>query len=149
MEYPSYFRALLVLGLASQASCSEQLIAPATPEILPVSVQTRSPAPNEKIPTVQLSGGSGALTIRVTRAAMCATIVSAGVSRRGDELAIVARVSSDPLALCIGIYQVVDYQGTITSLRAGRYQVRIFEAIADGTPQLIGSGAVTVSPPAA
>jgi hypothetical protein len=87
------------------------------------------------------------VAVSVTRQAMCATIVSAGVSRRGDELSVVARVAPNPAALCISDLQtfVVDYGGIINSVRAGTYRVRVFEAVADGEPKLIGSGTVNVS----
>jgi hypothetical protein len=148
MKFPLCLRLLLVVGFLSQASCRDGPIAPKTSEVLPVTVQTRAAASGETVPTVRLSGGSGSLTVRVTRGAMCGTIVTAGVNRELGELAIVARVSDNPRLACIGQYLVVDYEGTITSLRGGRYQVRIFESVTDGKPQLISSGMVTVLPPA-
>lgn len=147
MNYSLSLRALLVVGLVSQASCSEPLTAPATSEILPVSVQTRSPVAGEIVPTVRVSGGMEYVAVSVTRPAMCATIVNAGVSRRADELAIVAHVAPNPAALCASDLPtfVVDYGGIINSVRAGTYRVRVFEAVADGEPKLIGSGTVSVS----
>ena len=148
MEYSSSLRLLLVGGLLSQTSCGEALTAPATSEILPVSVHTRSPNAGEIVPTVRVSGGMGYVAVSVTRPAMCATIVSAGVSRRGDELAIVAHVAPNPAALCAAVVQtlVVDYGGIINSVKPGTYRVRVFEAVADGEAKLIGSGTVSVSP---
>ena len=148
MNYSLSLRLLLVVGLVSQASCNEPLTAPATSEILPVSVQTRSPVAGEIVPTVRVSGGMEYVALSVTRPAMCATIVSAGVSRRGDQLAIVAHVAPNPAALCAAVVQtlVVDYGGIINSVGVGTYRVRVFEAVADGEPKLIGSATVNVSP---
>lgn len=148
MNYSSSLPLLLVGGLLSQTSCGEPLTAPATSEILPVSVQTRSPNTGEIVPTVRASGGMGYVAVSVTRQAMCATIVTAGVSRVGDALAVVARVSSNPAAMCIAGVQtmVVDYGGIINSVNPGTYRVRVFEVVADGEPKLIGSGTVSVSP---
>jgi hypothetical protein len=148
MNYSLSLRLLLVGGLLSQASCSEPLTAPATSEILQVSVQTRSPNVGEPVPTVRISGGMEYVAVSVTRQAMCATIASAGVSRRGDELAVVARVGTNPAAECaIDVPPfVVDYGGIINSVNPGTYRVRVFEALADGEPKLIGSGTVSVSP---
>ena len=148
MNYSLSLRVLLLGGLLSQTSCNEPLTAPSTSEILSVSVQTRSPNMGEPVPTVRISGGMAHVAVSVTRPAMCATIVSAGVSRRGDELAVVAHVSPNPAALCINDLQpfVVDYGGIINSVNPGTYRVRVFEAVADDEPKLIGSGTVSVSP---
>jgi hypothetical protein len=147
MNHSLSLRLLLVGGLLSQTSCNEPLTAPATSEILPVSVQTRSPNTGEIVPTVRVSGGMEFVAVSVTRQAMCATIVSAGVSRRGDELSVVARVSPNPAAQCASDVPplVVEYGGIINSVNPGTYRVRVFEAIADGEPKLIGSGTVSVS----
>ena len=148
MNYSLSLRVLLLGGLLSQTSCNEPLTAPSTSEILSVSVQTRSPNMGEPVPTVRISGGMAHVAVSVTRPAMCATLVSAGVSRRGDELAVVAHVSPNPAALCINDLQsfVVDYGGIINSVSPGTYRVRVFEGVADGEPTLIGSGTVSVSP---
>ena len=148
MNYSLSLRVLLVGGLISQTSCGEALTAPATSEILPVSVQTRSPVAGEIVPTVRVSGGMGYVAVRVTTTGACATVVSAGVRRRADELAVVARVGPNPLALCAAVLQflVADYQGTITAVAPGNYRVRVFEAFADGAPKLIGSATVSVAP---
>jgi hypothetical protein len=148
MNYSLSLRVLLVGGLLSQASCSEPLTAPATSETLPVSVQTRSPNTDEIVPTVRVSGGMSYVAVSVTRQAMCATLVSAGVSRVGDAIAVVARVAPNPAAQCASDSPnlVVDYGGIINSVGAGTYRVRVFEAIADGEPKLIGSATVNVSP---
>jgi hypothetical protein len=148
MNYSLSLRVLLVGGLLSQTSCNEPLTAPSTSEILPVLVQTRSPNTGEIVPTVRVSGGMEYVAISVTRQAMCATIVSAGVNRRGDELAIVAHVAPNPAALCASDLPnfVVDYGGIINPVNPGTYRVRVFEGIGDGEPKLIGSGTVSVSP---
>jgi hypothetical protein len=84
--------------------------------------------------------------MRVTRGALCATVVTAGVKREIGGLAIVTRVSSNPGIFCIEQYSVVDYAGTVFSLPSGKYRVRIFEAQEDGKPQEISTGIVTVVP---
>jgi hypothetical protein len=84
--------------------------------------------------------------MRVTRAGLCATIVSAGVKREIGGLAIVTRVSSNPGIFCIDSFQVVDYAATVFSLPSGKYRIRIFEAQEDGKPQEISTGIVTVVP---
>lgn len=150
MNRASSLRLLLAVGLLSQASCTEDLIAPATSENLPVSVQTRAPSVGEVIPTVRVSGGMGYVAVSVTRSATgCATLVSAGVSRGTDVLAVVTHVGPNPAALCaLNLSnQVVVYGGIINSVAAGTYRVRVFEGVLDGTPQLIGSATVSVALP--
>ena len=147
MKSPLFLRLLLIVGFLSQTSCGDNPIAPKTSEPLPVTVQTRAAAPGETVPTVQISGGGGSLTVRVTRGALCATIVTAGVKREIGGFAIVTRVSSHPGIFCIDSFQVVDYQATIFSLPSGKYRVSVFEAVEDGKAQQISTGIVTVSPP--
>jgi hypothetical protein len=150
MKHTSYLPLLLVSTVLSQASCRGDPTAPPTSEILPVSVQTRLAIPGEAIPTVRITGGQGNITIQVTTVGMCATVVDAGISRAPHGLAIVAHVSPNPAAICIAMVQAkaADYQGTITSLSAGSYRVRVFEGLFGATPRLIGSAVVTVSRPA-
>jgi hypothetical protein len=76
---------------------------------------------------------------------MCATIVHAGLSRSPNELAVVARVSANPGAMCIAMESFIDYSGTITSLAPGNYRVRVFEAEGDRDAKLIGFATVTVT----
>jgi hypothetical protein len=147
MKSALFLRLLLVIGFLSQSACGDNLIAPRPSETLPVTVQSRAPAPGETVPTVQLTGGAGSLTMRVTRGELCATVVTAGFTREIGGLAIVTRVRSNPDFVCIGQFQVVDYQGTIFSLPSGKYRVRLFEAVEDGKPQQLSTGIVTVAPP--
>ena len=124
-------------------------IAPATSEQLVVSAHERKPFWREPIPSVRISGGSGSVTIQVTRPGLCATVVDAGLSRAPGDLTVVARVSSDPAALCgPRLTHVVDYEGTITMLSAGAYRVRVFDAARPNSPRLIGSATVSVKAPA-
>lgn len=122
-------------------------IAPPTSEQMAVSVQHRTSAPGEQVPTVRITGAQGTVTVAVTRRGMCATLVDAGISRAPGELAVVARVSSNPAALCalLNVETVVDYSGTISSVPGGLYRVRVFEAEGGGSPRLIGSATVTAS----
>ena len=150
MNQISSFRLLMAIGLISQASCIEDQpdpIAPPTSENLSVSVQHRAPAPGEGIPRLQLAAGAGSVTIRVSRHALCGTLVSAGVSRGTRDLTIVARVSPDPLAMCAASVSpyVVDYEGTVSALAPGDYEVRVFEGIADREPGFLALGRVRVA----
>jgi hypothetical protein len=150
MKHTLFLPLLIVSTALSQASCGGDPTAPATSEILPVSVQTRLAIPGEVIPTVDISGGQGNVTIQVTTVGACATIVDAGVSRGTHELAIVAHVSPNPAANCIANLPplAADYQGTIGSVVDGSYRVRVFESDFGAKPRLIGSAVVTVSRPA-
>lgn len=151
MRKTLYMYALLASSLVSCRETTGLIeTAPETSEQLAVSVQDRTPNPGEPIPTVRISGGTGNVTIEVTRPGMCATVVVAGISRAPGDLAVVARVSSDPAALCAGpiFTHVVDYKGTITLLSAGAYRVRVFDAAWPDSPRLIGSATVSVSAPA-
>lgn len=147
MKHTLYLPLMLVTAVLSQASCGGDTTAPPTSENLPVSVQTRLPNAGEEIPTVHISGGQGNVTIRVTTVGMCATVVAAGVSRGRNDLAVVARVSPNPAAMCTAELQATaaDYEGTITSVPEGSYRVRVFEGLYGATPRLIGSAFVTVS----
>lgn len=151
MRKTLYMYALLASSLVSCRETTGLIaIAPATTEQLAVSVQERRPILGEPIPTVRISGGTGNVTIEVTRPGMCATVVVAGLSRAPGALAVVARVSSNPAALCAGpiFTHVVDYKSTITSLSAGAYRVRVFDAEWPNSPRLIDSATVSVSAPA-
>jgi hypothetical protein len=149
MNYSSSVRLLVAVGLLSQASCSDSLTAPRTSEILPVSVQTRSPVSGEIVPTVRISGGMGYVAVSVTTTGTCATLVSAGVSRGFDKLTVVAHVGANPAALCAAVIQplVADYNGIINAVAPGTYRVRVFEGFADGAPKLIGMATVSVAQP--
>jgi hypothetical protein len=126
-------------------------VAPGATEPLPVSVQTRTAARIEFIPKIHAIPGAGSVTIRVTRGAMCATLVTAAVSLGVGEIDVVSQVSGDPTAHCAPIpaNQVVDYTGTVNSLSAGAYRIRVFEGEGDGPPKFIGSVSIRVPPPAA
>ncbi|SRR6266542_1591775 len=147
----SLFRITLLAAAVISCRGAAPLTAPPTSESLAVSVQTRSATAGESIPTVRISGEAGAVTVKVTRAAMCGTLVNAGVSRGANALAVVAHVSTNPAADCIAVSPVswvVDYAGTITGVAAGSYTVRVFEGAGDNEPRLIGSASVSVSKPA-
>lgn len=134
-----------LLAAGSFLSCDGTITAPPTSEDLAVSVVHRNPIQGEQLPTVRILGGQNSVSVQVSRPGMCATLVEAGVSREPRELAVVARVSSNPAALCALIVSVVDYAGTITAVPGGTYRVRVFEGVGDNTPQLIGSATVAVT----
>lgn len=141
---------VLAITLLIAPGCrSSEPVAPKASEALPVSVQTRTAAQSELIPTLHASPSAGSVTIRVTRGAMCATLVSAAVSRGVGEVDVVSQVSADPRANCapIPIREVVDYTGTVNSLSAGAYRIRVFEGEGDRPPKFIGSVSVTVPSP--
>jgi hypothetical protein len=137
--------------LVASGCRSSDAVAPAASEPLPVSVSTRVAAQNELIPTIHASPGAGSVTISVTRGAMCATLVSAAVSRGVGQIDIVSKVSANPAANCAAtaVRQVVDYSGTVRSLSAGTYRIRVFEGEGDRTPKFIGLVSATVPSPAA
>jgi len=137
----------LLIGVALVSCDATDPIAPPTSEQLAVSVQHRQPGAGERVPTVRITAGEGTVTISVTRPGLCATLVDAGVSRGPRDLAVVARVSSNPAAQCalITSANVVDYSGTIASLPGGVYRVRVFEAEGSGQARLIGSATVATT----
>jgi hypothetical protein len=122
-------------------------MAPLTPELLPVSVQTRSFLPGERVPIVHMSGGAGIVTIRVTTTGVCVSAVNARINRAPHDLAVVSRITFEPGIACIDDLEgyVADYQGTITSLSEGSYRVRIFESFLGAEPSLIASTRVSVT----
>ena len=147
----SVLSVLAITLLVAPGCRSSEPVAPNASEPLPVSVQTRTAAQSDLIPTIHASPSAGSVTIRVTRGAMCATLVSAAVNRGVGEVDVVSRISADPTANCAPIpaREVVDYTGTVNSLSAGTYRIRIFEGEGDRTPKFIGSASVTVPSPAA
>ena len=138
----------LAIALLVEVGCqNSEPIAPSASEQLVVSVQTRAPLQGETVPAIHASPGSGSVTVRVTRGAMCATIVSAAVSRGVSQVDVVSQVSSNPAAVCAAIIStaVVDYTGTVNSLASGTYRIRVFEGVGNGTPKFIGSVLVTIA----
>ena len=140
-------------ALAIVPGCrSAELVVPEATETLPVSVQHRTKAEGESTPTIHVSPSAGSVTIRVTRHALCGTLVSAAVHRGVGEIDVVSRLSNNPSALCaatIPDFIVVDYSGTVSSLAAGTYRIRVFEGEGYDPPRFVGSVSVTVAPPAA
>jgi hypothetical protein len=143
---------VLTITLLVAPGCeSPEPAAPSATEPLPVSVQTRTAAPTKLIPMISATPGAGSVTIRVTRRALCATLVSAAVNRGVGEIDVVSQVSADPAAHCAPIpaSKVVDYTGTVDALSAGTYRIRVFEGEGERTPKFIGSASITVASPAA
>jgi hypothetical protein len=148
MKHASYVALSLVGGLISQAACrGGEPVAPLTPELLPVAVQTRSPVPGEMLPVVHVTGGAGIVTIHVTTLGVCVTAVNARISRAPHDLAVVSRITFKPDIACIDDLEghVADYQGTIMSVSEGSYRVRIFESFLGAQPRLIASTRVSVT----
>ena len=121
-------------------------VAPNATEPFDVTVTNRTAADGEPFPVSVVTAGPGQLTVKVTRHALCGTIVHAFVFRATTEIDIVTHVSSDPAANCgtIPANAVVDYEGTITAVVPARYNVRLFEGEGDAAPKLLGSGVITV-----
>ena len=143
-------RAILAATVALQLSCgqTESPTAPEATEPFPVTIQTREAAKGEAVPTVHAVAGAGSITIRVTRRALCATIVDATVRRGTGQVDIVAHVWPNPAALCAAVLSntVVDYTGTLSALPSGPYLIRVFDGNTNGSPPFIGS--VTINVPA-
>jgi hypothetical protein len=139
---------LLVVALVAELGCaSSDPSAPEATEALPVSVQTRQLRQGETIPAITASASAGGIDIHVTRLALCATIVDAAVNRGIGTIDVVSQISSAIDALCAptpGVTLVVDYSGTVNSVSAGSYRIRVFEGEGDKTPQYVGSTAVRV-----
>ncbi|MBC7791391.1 MAG: hypothetical protein H7Z74_15710 [Anaerolineae bacterium] len=102
----------------------------------------------ERLPVVRVLGAPAAFAVQVTRPAFCATLAEAAVSRAPGEIAVVTRVGGNPAALCTGEPFVVEYGGLVTGLAAGRYRVRVYEAVGDGPAGFLSSANVTILPPA-
>jgi hypothetical protein len=147
----SVLSVLIITLLVAPGCRTSEPVSPSATEPLPVSVRTRTAAQRELIPTINAVPGAGSVTIRVTRGAMCATLVRAAVNRGVGEIDLVSQVSADPTANCapIPVRQVVDYTGTVDSLSAGAYRVRVFEGEGDGPPKFMGSASITVPLPPA
>jgi hypothetical protein len=126
---------------------SSELVAPEASERLAASVQHRTAAQGESIPAIHASAGVGNVTVRVTRHALCATLVSAAVNRGAGEIDVVSHVSNHPAALCaatIPANHLVEYTGTVSSLAVGMHRIRIFESEGNEPAKYIGSMSVTV-----
>jgi hypothetical protein len=68
------------------------------------------------------------------------------------EVDVVSHVFNNPSALCAATSPanfVVDYTGTVSSLSAGTYRIRVFESEGYQPAKFIGSASVTVPTPAA
>ena len=143
--------AALLLLLGAPYGCRSTAAPEAAPEAaepLALAVRTREPAPGERLPAVRASGVPAGLTVGVARGVFCAVLVEAAVRRAPGDVAVVARVSGDPLTNCAPRTAVAEYGGTVAGLAAGRYRVRVYEAAGDGPAQLLGIAHATVPPPA-
>src|SRR6476661_2570885 len=101
MKPPLPIAAVLAFAVFAGPGCrSSELVAPEASEPLPVSVQHRTATPGESIPTIHATAGVGSVTIRVTRHALCATLVDATVNRGVGEIDVVSHVWNNPAALC-------------------------------------------------
>lgn len=152
MKTPLVALSVFVVTLLVAPGCrSSELVAPNASEPIAVSVQDRTAPDGERIPRIYVSASAGSVAVRVTRGALCGTRVNAAVNRGAGEVDVVSHVSANPSLLCAPTpaRAVVDYAGTVSSLSAGRYRIRVFEGVGDGTPRFIGSAFVTVPRPAA
>jgi hypothetical protein len=142
-----WFIGTAALALSSVGCNGDAIVAPPTTETIAVTVVTRSPDAGEVYPSLEVIPGAGTISFKVTRQALCQTIVTAGLNRTDHALSIVSHVSSDPAAFCLAnpaVVQLVDYSGTIAVAEAGRYGVRVFEGEQGRDPVLVGSGTVLV-----
>ena len=112
-----------------------------------MTVVTRTAAQGEPVPAFQVTQSTGqTLNIKVTRPAMCATIVNSFIARGPNRIAIVSHVSPNPLANCVPIppNEVVDYSGTVSGLTAGKYLIQIFEGEGDAPAGFMGALSINV-----
>lgn len=112
-----------------------------------MTVVTRTAAQGEPVPSFEVTQSTGqTLTIKVTRPAMCATIVNAFIARSPSRIAVVSHVSGNPAANCVPIppNEVVDYSGTVSGLTPGRYLIQIFEGEGDAPAGFVGSLSINV-----
>jgi hypothetical protein len=140
---------LCAVGVTLTGCLSLDPVAPDTGlEPIPAQVvQHRTAGTGERLSGVDVSGGIGAVTVRVTTRALCATLVSAQANQSGDEINVVSRVTPNPAANCAPIpaNAVVDYVSTVSDVAAGSYRVRVFEGRGRSEPKLIGSKMVSVT----
>jgi hypothetical protein len=140
---------LLLAGLATQLACSGEAVGPIQPEAtepLALTLRVRKPVFRERLPALAVSGVAGGVRVQVARWDFACTDARAAVDRQPGLLTVVVHVGGNPFALCQSGY-VVEYSGVIGGLAPGRYTVRVYEAVGDGTPRRIGSKTVTALPP--
>ena len=151
MKLPSSVLSLASVALLAASGCSSDIVAPRATEPLSVSVQTRAAAQGEVVPSIRATPGAGRFDLRVVSAAgnICAPIVDAKISRTPGHIDIVSAVSANPAALCAtgDVTGVVEYSGTVGSVSAGAYVIRVFERRGDGDAKLIGTSSVVVGSP--
>jgi hypothetical protein len=133
---------LLVLGLGA---CTDSL-GPGVTEPLALNVRVRPLLPGERLPMFEVNDYAGAVRVQVARPDLACTLAEASVSRVATTLTVVARVRTNPVALCARGW-VVEYSGVIENLVSGRYHVRIYEAEGSGRPVLIGTKTITARGP--
>jgi hypothetical protein len=148
MKPSRYVTTALALAMLVALGCrSSELVAPEASERLAVSVKHRTAVQGESVPTIHASAGVGSVTVRVTRHALCATLVSAAIKRGVNEIDVVSHVSNNPAAFCaatIPANHLVEYAGTVSSLAVGMYRIRVFESEGNEPAKYIGSMSVTV-----
>lgn len=141
--------ALFVAVAVMLAACDSQPFAPEDRNLEPLSVVvtgSRSAGDEEKIPDFDVSSSRNTVSVHVTTHAECGTIVKAGLGRRGEEINVVSRIWSDPLADCAAIpaRYVADYSFIVPVIPDARYQVNMFEARGSADPTFLGSKGVNV-----
>mgnify|MGYP001168830000 CR=1 FL=1 len=120
--------------------------APIATEVLDAQVIYRVATAAERLPSVRATGNAGAITVRVSRPALCGTLVSARVARARGTVAVVASVAADPASLCgqslaVG---VVEYSVLVARVPPGMWTVQVFEGLADGPPRFLADTQVRV-----
>jgi len=93
----------------------------------------------------QVTAGGSTIVFLVKREGYCMS-VSASLSREPRDLAVIGRAYVAQSGCDTSARRsVTEYSGTIRVLEPGDYQVRIFDAVGNGTPHLIESTIVKVS----
>jgi type IV pilus biogenesis protein CpaD/CtpE len=136
---------LLLAVVGMQVACTDPIV-PETTEPLALTVETRPPVAGERLPAIDVTGLAGAVRVRVARSDLPCAVADATVRRTSGALTVVAHVSGNPAALCAG-GSVVEYSSVIDELPAGFYRVRVYEAVFDDLPHLLGTKTVLVLAP--
>jgi hypothetical protein len=122
--------------------------APTATTPLAATAAARARLEGERVPGVEVRLHGTELRVFVARAPLCSMqVLGAGYGMRGRVLDIVTRVSPHPAALCTS----ESFREWVSVSRldvprptAGRWQVRVFEALGDQPPAFLGEHEITV-----